>query len=162
MWVWGSLLVSLVVFDDDDVIVLGMPWQWGHTLSIFSALSFTEKPRELGGFDSTHISLSHAPPLPPILPLCSPPPPSPLCLSHSDSSVGSVLLCFPFLLLPSPHLSPFSWNVTVFLHSVTPFVFLASCTLCLQMRSKESYEPEMERNVSVVVFFLTYLLGLLV
>lgn len=94
-----------------------------HAIYLFSTVFHRETEGAWGLWLNSHLSLPC--PLPPILPLCSPPPPSPLCLSHSDSSVGSVLLCFPFLLLPSPHLSPFSWNVTVFLHSVTPFVPLS-------------------------------------
>lgn len=64
----------LVTSDDgDDVIVLGMPQQRGHMLSIFSPLYLSQCNRgELGGFDSTFASLpclqtptspTHPPPL---------------------------------------------------------------------------------------------------
>lgn len=86
-----------------------------------------ERSGELGGFDSTRISLPR-PPFPPSLPLCSPPLPPPLPVCHTLTPA----LALPYRALlslacstPCPHPSPFSCNVPFSLLLFTPFVSLS-------------------------------------
>lgn len=56
------VLASFDEDDDDDVIVLGMPWQRGHTLAIFSALCLSQRSRgSLGALTQLCISPTPAP-----------------------------------------------------------------------------------------------------
>lgn len=118
----------LASFDDDDVIVLGMPWQRGHTLSIFSALCFSQ--REIRGARGLWLNshLSPTPALPPSLPLCSPPLPPPLPVCHTLTPA----LALPYRALlslacstPCPHPSPFSCSVPFSPLLFTPFASLS-------------------------------------
>lgn len=131
-----------------------------HAIHLFSTVFHRETEGARGLWLNSHLSLP-----------CPPPHPSSLLTTSSFSSVSVTFwlqrwLCVIVLSFPSPTKSS-SFSILLkchclppLSHSICPSVFLASCTLCLQMRSKESYEPEMERNVSVIVFFWTYLLGL--
>lgn len=90
MWVWGSRLLSLLV------------WLWwchclghalaerAHAIHLFSTVSFTEKSEELGGFDSTCIFPIH------LLPHCCP---LPLPVCHILTPVFSHTHCDHFFTL---------------------------------------------------------------
>lgn len=119
-------------FDDDDVTVLGMPWQRGHTLAVFSALCLSQRFEGGSGALTQLPSLPRLPPSPPPPPArCAPPPPLCPSVGHSPTPVfASTLLPFNAPAAFFPHLSPF----TSVLHALLvafglslPF-FLTPCT----------------------------------
>lgn len=112
-----ALTACLCLFDDNYVIVVGMSWQRGHMLSIFSAPCLSQRPHRSSGVLTHPASLQHPCSL---LPLCSPSPSSSACLLHSDFSLCHVLtrlqsLCnAAFLLIQSscPYVSSSSVSST--------------------------------------------------
>lgn len=138
----------LASFYDDDVIVLGMPWQRGHTLSIFSALCLSQRNQGSSGALTQFTSLPRLP-----FPLSS----SPLSSSsvyhtltlafalpyHALLSLSSLPPCLPlycsvtFLLLlftslvplSSHHLTPSGsrWHVRTRCVSVFTSFWVCAC-----------------------------------
>ena len=103
--VWRSRLPrDLASFDDDDVIVLGMPWKKVTRYLSFQHCVFHREIRGARGlWLSSHLSHAGPPPSPSLSPCLSLSlsPSSSACLSHFDSSLGSASARSPFPLPPT-------------------------------------------------------------
>lgn len=157
MLVWGSRLVSLLVW-----------WWWchclghalaqrAHAIHLFSTVSFTEKSGELGGFDSTCISPTSPLPLPlcshPALPVCHT---MPYHTLFSLSSLQPLLIQFhsPIMLLSC------SWVSLCLPVCLLCSLLYPHCSLCLQMTFEDSSlsdkQTELEKMSLLVSFHVSF------